>query len=142
MRWTHQADGKVKGGLALDGDTVYVGSYDHARLRARRAQRASSSGGRAPSPARVAGTFYSTPAVAYGRVYIGSTDGKVYSFGATSGELRWSHSTGGYVYSSPAVWRERVYVGSYNGTFYCFDAATGDVKWSFHANGRSRARRP
>ena len=35
------------------------------------------------------GTFYSTPAVAYGRVYIGSTDGKVYSFGAASGRLRW-----------------------------------------------------
>ena len=29
VRWTHQIDGEVKGGLALDGDTVYVGSYDH-----------------------------------------------------------------------------------------------------------------
>ena len=50
--------------------------------------------------------FYSTPALAYGRVYIGSTDGKVYSFGAATGKLRWSHSTGGYVYASPAVWNE------------------------------------
>jgi outer membrane protein assembly factor BamB len=81
------------------------------------------------------GTFYATPAVAYDRVYIGSTDGKMYSFGATTGKLRWSTSTGGYVYSSPAVWRQRVYVGSYDGTFYCFDAATGEVKWKFAANG-------
>ena len=41
-----------------------------------------------------AGNFYATPAVAYGRVYIGATDGKVYSFGASSGKLRWSQSTG------------------------------------------------
>jgi len=81
------------------------------------------------------GTFYSTPAVAYGRVYIGSTDGKMYSFGATSGKLRWSHGTGSYVYASPAVWNRRVYAGSYDGTIYCWDAATGDVRWKFKTNG-------
>ena len=82
------------------------------------------------------GQFYSTPAVAYGRVYIGSTDGKVYSYGAASGKLRWSQGTGGYVYGSPAVWRKTVYVGSYSGRFYALDAATGDVRWRFRANGR------
>src|SRR6266516_3910562 len=81
------------------------------------------------------GTFYSTPAVAYDRVYIGATDGKMYSYGATSGKLRWSHGTGGYVYASPAVWNRRVFSGSYNGDFYCFDAATGDVFWKFKSNG-------
>ncbi|HVN61266.1 MAG TPA: PQQ-binding-like beta-propeller repeat protein [Gaiellaceae bacterium] len=135
VRWTHQVDGKVKGGLAIDGNTVYVGSYDHhvyafdARNGALRWRTGAQLG------LGSQGTFYSTPAAAYGRVYIGATDGKVYSFGATSGALRWSHGTGGYVYGSPAVWRELVYVGSYNGTFYCFDAATGAVKWSFRANG-------
>ena len=84
---------------------------------------------------RRAARFYSTPAVAYGRVYIGSTDGKVYSFGATTGELRWSHSTGGYVYASPAVWSERVYSARTAARFYAFDAATGDVRWQFQANG-------
>ena len=76
-----------------------------------------------------------TPTAAYGRLYIGSTDGKVYSFGATSGRLIWSRSTGGYVYSSPAVWNERVYVGSYSGRFYAFDAASGRTLWQFPANG-------
>src|SRR6185436_20851318 len=60
---------------------------------------------------------------------------KVYSFGATTGDLRWSHGTGGYVYSSPAVWKLRVYIGSHDGHLYCFDAATGDVRWSFDAQG-------
>jgi outer membrane protein assembly factor BamB len=81
------------------------------------------------------GTFYSTPAVAYGRVYIGNTDGRIYSYGASTGDLRWSHSTSGYVYSSPAVWQERVYAGSYDGTFYALDAATGNPVWTFKAAG-------
>ena len=68
-------------------------------------------------------------------MYIGSTDGKVYSFGATTGELRWSQSTGGYVYGSPAIWQRRILVGSYSGRFFSLDAATGDVQWKFQANG-------
>jgi outer membrane protein assembly factor BamB len=81
------------------------------------------------------GSFYATPAIAYGRVYVGATDGKIYAFGARSGKLRWSHSTGGYVYASAAVWKRRVLVGSYDGWFYALDAATGDLRWRFHANG-------
>ena len=68
--------------------------------------RAASPGEHRPSRVSVAAAP-STPRrrLAYGRVFIGSTDGKVYAFGATSGRLLWSQSTGGYVYASPAVWR-------------------------------------
>jgi outer membrane protein assembly factor BamB len=134
-RWTYQTGGKVKGGVAVDGRRLYVGSYDgHVyALDVRTGKEL----WRASGQERLgsAGTFYSTPAAAYGRVYIGSTDGKVYSFGARTGDLRWSHSTGGYVYGSPAVWNLRVLVGSYSGRFYAFDAATGDIRWQFQANG-------
>ena len=107
----------MKGGVAVAGKSVYVGDYSshvyalniangHDPLARRARSRASARTGR----------FYATPSVAYGRVYIGATDGKVYSFGAASGDLRWSTSTGGYVYSSTAVWHERVYAGSYSHT--------------------------
>ena len=82
------------------------------------------------------GWFYSSPAIAHGRVFIGSTDGKVYSYGANTGKLRWSYTTGSYVYASPAVWRDLVLIGSLDGVFYAFDAATGDVRWRFRANGK------
>jgi outer membrane protein assembly factor BamB len=136
IRWSFETDGKIKGAVALSGNTLVAGSYDHhvyaldartGRLR-----------WKAAAQARLGprGTFYSTPAIAYGRVYIGSTDGKVYSFGTRSGELRWSHGTGGYVYASPAVWRKLVLVGSYDRNFYALDAATGDERWRFRANGQ------
>jgi outer membrane protein assembly factor BamB len=133
--WRFQADGKVKGGLAFSNGRVYFGTYGSS-VYALDAAKGTEIWKAGAQPGLVStGTFYSTPAVAYDRVYIGSTDGKMYSFGATSGALRWSQSTGGYVYSSPAVWHERVYAGSYSGSFFCFDAATGAVLWSFRANG-------
>ncbi|HET8752566.1 MAG TPA: PQQ-binding-like beta-propeller repeat protein [Gaiellaceae bacterium] len=134
--WHFRAGGAVKGALAYNQGNVFFGAYD-GRLYALRA-----SDGKPVWRADSArdwfghhGTFYSTPSVAYSRVYLGSTDGHVYSFGEQSGKLRWKHGTGGFVYGSPAVWRGRVFVGSYSHWFYAFDAATGDVLWKFHANG-------
>jgi len=132
--WRFHTRGPVKGSVASSGRRLYVGSYDGhlycltltGRLRWRASGQARLYGG---------AQFYATPAVAYGRVYVGSTDGKVYSFGATSGRLRWSHHTGGYVYASPAVWNGLVFTGSYSHRFYAFDAATGEVRWTFTANG-------
>jgi outer membrane protein assembly factor BamB len=130
----HVAGGAIKGALAYAGGRLYVGAYDGHVYCLTRSGRVV---WRASAQPRLYGgsEFYSTPAVAYGRVYVGSTDGKVYAFGATSGKLRWSHSTGGYVYASPAVWKERIFVGSYSGTFYALDAGTGEPLWSFRANG-------
>jgi hypothetical protein len=129
-------DGRQSQRLARAGGRPSLRRFlRRAALRARSPQRPPHLEGLGATSLGGGGTFYSTPAVAYGRVYIGSTDGKVYSFGARSGRLRWSHSTGGYVYASPAVWHRLVLVGSYDHTFYAFDAATGDVRWSFRANG-------
>ncbi len=135
VRWTFQAQGRIKGAVTASGNRLYVGTYD-GHLYALNATTGKQIW-RTRSQDRLGGRgqFYSTPAAAYGRVYIGSTDGKLYSFGATSGQLRWSHGTGDYVYSSPAVWRRKVYVGSYSGRFYAFDAATGDIVWQFRADG-------
>ncbi len=49
------------------------------------------------------GRFYSTPAVAFGRVYVGNVDGRVYSFDRQTGEIAWTFSAGDYVYSGIAA---------------------------------------
>jgi outer membrane protein assembly factor BamB len=87
------------------------------------------------------GQFYSTPAVAFGRVYSGNLDGRVYSFEAKDGVLAWSHSTGGYVYSGPTVadtprTGPTVYIGSGDGNVYALDAKTGDTRWTRSMGGR------
>ncbi len=88
-----------------------------------------------------AGNFYGTPAVAFGRLYAGNTDGRVYSFAASSGRLAWAHSTGSYVYAAPAVadvpgMKPAVFIGSYTGQFMALDARSGSTIWSKGGNGK------
>jgi eukaryotic-like serine/threonine-protein kinase len=54
----------------------------------------------------------SSPAVANGVVYVGSTDGNLYAFNASTGATKWTATAGGVIESSPAVANEVVYVGS------------------------------
>ncbi|NIO11826.1 MAG: PQQ-binding-like beta-propeller repeat protein, partial [Deltaproteobacteria bacterium] len=54
---------------------------------------------------------YSSPAVAEGRVYVGSDNDTVFCLDASDGGLVWCYETGGNVGSSPAVADGKVYVG-------------------------------
>ena len=75
----------------------------------------------------------SSPAVAKGVVYVGSDDGNLYAFDATSTSgcylydctPLWTALTGGPVSSSPSVVDGVVYVGSDDGNLYAFDANGG-----------------
>lgn len=141
VRWTYKAAGAVKGALALWRGVLYFGDYagQVTAIRQRDGSRVWRAGTRGGRLGLSSGNFYATPAVAYGRAFIGNTDGFVYSFGAKTGRLAWRHKTGGYVYSSPAVSDARggtVYVGSHDGHLYAFDARTGKVRWKHKAGGR------
>jgi outer membrane protein assembly factor BamB len=140
--WTYHAGGAVKAGLAYAGGILYFGDYS-GTMTAIRAK----NGGKVWSTAtsgrvfQQSGQFYSTPAVAYGRVFVGNTDHFVYSFAAHTGQLAWRHQTGSYVYAAPAVGpgpggKPTVFIGSYDSRFYAFDARSGDVRWSYGAPGR------
>jgi outer membrane protein assembly factor BamB len=75
----------------------------------------------------------SSPAVANGVVYVGSTDNDLYAFDAagvsgcsgtpTTCAPLWTATTDGSIFASPAVSNGVVYVGSADGNFYAFDAA-------------------
>jgi outer membrane protein assembly factor BamB len=75
----------------------------------------------------------SSPAVANGVLYIGSSGGKLYAFDAagvtncsgtpTTCAPLWSTASYSMIPSSPAVANGVVYVGAWNGNFYAFDAA-------------------
>ena len=140
--WTYHAAGAVKAGLAYADGNLYFGDYAGAvtALRAKNGSRVWSTGTSGASFNR-SGHFYSTPAVAFGRVYVGNTDSFVYSFVASSGHLAWRHATGGYVYAAPAVGTVRrlgptVFIGSYDGNFYALDAKSGGVSWTHRDGGR------
>jgi outer membrane protein assembly factor BamB len=140
-KWTVHTGGPVKGALALDHGTVFADNYageiyaidagnGHVKWTAH-----TQGGGFLHG-----GGVYSTPAVAWGRVYLGGLDGRIYSFVEKTGELAWSQSTGAEVYPSPAVAETRhspptVYAGSQDQHFYALDAKTGQIRWQHRVGG-------
>jgi outer membrane protein assembly factor BamB len=139
--WTYHASGAVKASPTLKGGILYFGDYsgEVQAVRASDGHRVWRSG--SEGALFGSGTFYSTSAVIYGRVFLGNTDGRVYAYDASTGRLDWAVQTGNYVYASPAVTDApglgpSVYLGSYDGTFYALNAQSGRVEWKFNAGGR------
>ncbi len=141
VRWHVSTAGAVKGGLAYDGGVLYGANYAGQvfAIDASNGQFVWQSSTQGLSFGR-GGPVYSTVAVAFGRIYLGSIDTRVYSFDQDSGELLWSHSTGDWVYAAPAVadtpkTDPTVYVGSKDQNFYALDAKTGEVRWQERIGG-------
>ena len=139
--WSTEIGGEIKGAPALEGGIAYVGAYGGTVA----AVRVASGGVKWTSSAQSGGlsgtgNFYATPAVAFGRVYIGNTDGRMYSFEKDTGDLAWSQSTGDFIYAAAVAadttdTPPTVYVGSYDGTFYAMNARSGEVRWEAQAGG-------
>jgi outer membrane protein assembly factor BamB len=139
--WTYHAEGAVKASPTLSSGVLYFGDYSgHVQAVSERSGRAIWVSGSEGAPLG-SGTFYSTCAVVYGRVFLGNTDGRIYAYDAQSGKLDWAVQTGAYVYASPAVTDApglgpTIYLGSYDGTFYALNARSGRISWRFNAGGR------
>ncbi|RLG19537.1 hypothetical protein DRN77_08680 [Methanosarcinales archaeon] len=76
---------------------------------------------------------FSSPAVAYGNVYIGSDEKRLYCFNASNGDEVWNKSVNGTIRSSPAVADGTVYFGKNtgDGTVYALNATDGSVRWRY-----------
>jgi outer membrane protein assembly factor BamB len=84
------------------------------------------------------GQVLSSPAVADGTIYIGSSDHHLYAVDLRTGAQKWKFTAGSRITSSPAVADGRVYFGSYDGNFYALDAASGQLCWKFQTQGERR----
>jgi len=72
-----------------------------------------------------------SPAVAYGRLYVGDDEWRIHCLNASTGSPIWNYTTGSYVSACPAIAYGRVFVGSCDGTVYCLDAYTGRSIWNY-----------
>jgi outer membrane protein assembly factor BamB len=62
----------------------------------------------------------SSPAIAGGRVFVGSNDGRFYVLNLTDGAKLWEFDTGAPLSASPAIANGRIVIGSQDGRLYCF----------------------
>ncbi|MBT4498398.1 MAG: PQQ-binding-like beta-propeller repeat protein [Gemmatimonadetes bacterium] len=75
------------------------------------------------------GEIVSTPVIGSGRVYVSSTDGKVYALDVAEGSQVWDFDAGDAVEASPMLLDSVLYVGSLEGVFFALSAETGQVLW-------------
>ena len=62
----------------------------------------------------------SSPAIAGGRVYIGSNDGRLYVLDLNNGAKLWEFNAGAALSASPAIANGRIVIGAQDGRLYCF----------------------
>jgi len=62
----------------------------------------------------------SSPAIAGGRVFVGSNDGRFYVLNLNTGAKLWEFNAGAPLSASPAIANGRVVIGSQDGRLYCF----------------------
>ena len=99
--WERHVNGAVKASPAYEDGIIYIGDYS-GEMNAIRANDGSikwQAGSQGSGFGR-SGRFYAAATVAFGRVYAGNVDGRMYSFDQQTGNLAWSHSTGNYVYAA------------------------------------------
>ncbi len=139
--WEADLGGQLKAAPAVSNGVAYIGDYSGTMSAVRITDGSIKWQSDSQGTGTSAGAFYGTAAVAFGRVFAGSKDGRVYSFNKNTGELAWSQTIGGEVYAgavaadtpnSPPT----VYFGTYGGsTFYALDARDGSERWTADSGG-------
>ena len=122
--WNFTTDSPVVSSSAYSSNYFYFGSINGIVY-------AVSKEGEKLWHTKLGGGVETTPAVAFGKVFVGSDDGNLYVLNATSGELLWKYSTEGPITASPIVSiNEIVYIGSRDGKIYALKTENGDLVWS------------
>ncbi|MDO8686986.1 MAG: PQQ-binding-like beta-propeller repeat protein [Dehalococcoidales bacterium] len=123
----------IYGSPAVSDDLVYVGGYNGIvsafafdRDEPRWVY---------PRQGSISGNIVGGLTVAQGKVYFGSSEGKVYALDAAEGYKQWEFETTGKIWSTPAVDGNTLFIGSFDKKLYAIDASTGKEKWHFATEG-------
>lgn len=116
-----QVGDKIWSSPIIDGDTLYIGSFDKKLYALNIAD------GSEKWQFEAGGAIGSTPLVYDNTVYIGSFDGRFYAVNTADGSLRWQSEVEAtsWFWVKPVVYDNVIYAPSLGGKVYLLDAATG-----------------
>ncbi len=84
----------------------------------------------------IPGRGLSAPAVANGRVYLGTDKGRLMAIDTETGKKVWEYEGGTPLLGAPTVTKDRVYIGGRDGTVHAIDLTTGKAQWTFAAQDK------
>jgi outer membrane protein assembly factor BamB len=77
------------------------------------------------------GAIHASPVVSDGRVFVASTDNRVYALDAGNGNQLWQQQLGQWIESTPVVSQGKVIIAAMDHRVYALDASTGRIDWIF-----------
>lgn len=87
------------------------------------------------------GAIWGSTSVDHQNVYIGSTDGNLYSLSQNDGALNWKFEAGGKIFSHPLVHEGFIYILSDDGSLNKLDSSNGSLIWTFDTGGHEWTRK-
>ena len=82
------------------------------------------------------GPVKSSPVIAAGKVFVGSSDGRVYALDLNTGAKAWAFKAGDAVEAPPLVFSNRVYAGCADFSLYALDRDSGKQLWRYQTDGK------
>lgn len=121
----------------VNGDLVYVGGYD-GKVRAfkfdvdrlRQEPRWIY-----PRQGDIGGYIVGGLVTAQGKVFFGSSNGKVYALEAIDGFREWIVDIGDKIWSTPAIDGNTLFIGCFDRKLYALSTVDGTEKWQFETEG-------
>lgn len=132
-RWTVKTGDDTDASITIAGDYIYAGAQEKAPVLYCFARKDGREVWRYTGNTK---GYWSTPAVADGRVHVGGEDGSLHTVDALTGAPLWTFATGDGIWSSPSVVDGKVVFGSRDFHLYCVDAKSGAEVWRVKLDGR------
>ncbi len=125
LHWDFEDHGDIGAGLSTDGKHIFAANTvgEVYALHAKT--------GKKVWTYKTGGKVYSTPAVAKGRLVVGSSDHHIYGLNAKNGQLIWKLKTDKAVLGSPEIKGSLAYIGGSDGIFRAIDITSGKLVWEF-----------
>lgn len=133
LLFDYQDDTDIGSGAVTDGNRIFWANASGV-IKAFDVPSLSSAGLKNLQPAwtfRTGGKIFSTPAIADGKLVVGSSDTYIYSLDIKTGKLLWKYKATKSVLASPTIHKGVVYIGASDGIFRALDLKTGKLVWEF-----------
>jgi len=129
--WDYDIGEDVWATLAIDGDTLYIGTFDKKLY----AIEVNTGQEKWQQPFETGGPIISTPVVYDSTVYVASFDRHIYALDEEDGELVWQFPEAGgdgdrpgkWFWASPVLYNSDIYAANMDGKVYVLDAASGSL---------------
>jgi outer membrane protein assembly factor BamB len=143
LNWRSEVGGELSASPIADQRAVYVasetGKSESGVRRATGALRAlGRDGGVTQWMRTLAMPLRGGLVLSNGKLFGGSSDGRIYAFDSADGQARWAYDHGSPFNSQPVVSGSHVYIGSEDGNLLALEEETGKLLWRYRTTGAIR----